>query len=426
MYDEIKEFVAFILKRNGFRVKKDFRCPEGWIDVAGFKRGFSVGIEIGNPENVTSKLMSYPFSTRIVICDDCDYRSGEIIVTDINSLCKALNIDCNPSFEEWLKQKKDDDYKFYRVVFDHLREKLSDDAVARRAIDAVIYLYMAEEVIEDYSGKVTEKIPFVRLYPTLVECGLAIRDTKDIFAPKTFMTSLTRDGFRVAKIAVREKLRKKRNEIEDIIDEIGREVLFVITTGLAERKGLVLREVDVESFEISGECLDEIYYSILPIFASIDIDDILKMFYGKEFTPLTALCKVLSYTVFYHKARDLFERLFKISLASKVPVHDYYGEFFGYEYRTSKEVAEFLSKFAYAKIDSEILHKFYNILLLAFLKGTRTKDLEVALERGIVREKPGGLEIVDRERFKEFIKARMARIAAEAVESIFSSRASSR
>ncbi len=425
MYDELKDYLAFVLKRNGFRVKKDYRCPEGWIDVAGFKRGFSVGIEIGNPENVISKLMSYPFSVRIVICDDCDYRSDEIIVTDINGLCRVLNIECNPSFEEWLKQRRNKDYELYRIVFEHLREKLSDDAVARRAMDAIIYLYMAEEVIEDYSGKVTEKIPFVRLYPTLVECGLAIRDTKDIFAPKTFMTSLTRDGFIVAKVAVREKLRERRREMEKIIDEIGRDVLYVITTGLAERKSLVLREMKVAKFEISGKSLDEIYYSILPIFASVDIDDILKMFYGKEFTPLTALCKVMSYTVFYHKAIELFERLFEIDLTSKVPVYDYYGEFFGYEYRASKEIAEFLSKYAYAKIDDEIPRKFHNILLLAFLNTTPTKDLKVALERGIVRKKPGGLEVVDRERFKEFIKARMARIVAEAVESIFSSRASS-
>ena len=426
MYNEIKDYIAFILKRNGFRVKKDFRCPEGWIDVAGFKRGFSVGIEIGNPENVKPKLMSYPFNLRVVICNDCNYTSDEITVTDVNGLCKALNIDCNPSFDEWLKQRRNEDYEFYRIAFEHLREKLSDDAVARRAIDAVVYLYMAEEVIEDYSGKVTEKIPFVRLYPTLVECGLAIRDTREFVKPKTFMTSLTRDGFRVAKVAVREKLRERRKEIEKLIDEIGREILYVITTGLAERKGLVLREIDIDSFEISGESLDEIYYSILPVFASVDIDEILKMFYGKEFTPLTALCKVLSYTVFYHKARDLFERLFKMGLTSRVPVHDYYGEFFGYEYRASKEVAEFLSKYAYAKIDDEIPRKFYNILLLSFLKTTPTKDLKVALERGIIKEKPGGLEIVDRDRFKEFIKARMARIAAEAVESIFSSRASSR
>jgi hypothetical protein len=166
--------------------------------------------------------------------------------------------------------------------------------------------------------------------------------------------------------------------------------------------------------------LNEIYYSILPIFASIDIEDILKMFYGRQFTPLTALCKVLSYTVFYHKAKELFERLFRIGLASKVPVYDYYGEFFGYEYKTSKEIAEVLSKSAYASINEEVIRKFQNILQLSFLKTSDTKDLEIAVQRGIIRRKTGGLEITDRDRFREFIKARMARVIAEAVADIIS------
>ncbi len=422
MYDELKDYVVFILKRNGFRVKKDFRCPEGWIDVAGFKTGLSVGIEIGDPRYVVSKLMSYPFDVRIVIFEDAGHKivNGGIVITDVNGLCKVLKINCNPSFDEWLKAKQDKDYRFYQTVLKHLTKMLSNDIVAKRAIDAIVYLYMAEEVIEDYSGKVTERIPFVRLYPTLVECGLAVRDTREVIKPKTFMTSLTRDGVRIAKVAIREKLKDMRDELDKIIDEIGRRIVFVITTGLAERKGLVLREMNVAKAEISGKSLDEIYYSILPIFANIDIDEILKMFYRKTFTPLTALCKVLSYTVFYHKAKELLERLFTIGLASKVPVYDYYGEFLGYEYKASKEIAGILSKSAYVSIDEGIIRKFQNILQLAFLKPSKTKDLEIAMEREIVRRKAGGLEIVDRERFKEFIKARMARIIAEAVADIIS------
>ncbi len=415
--EEVKEFVAFVLKKNGFRVIKDFRCPLGWIDVAGFKRGFSVGIEIGNPKNVARKLLSYPFSIRIVLCEGCSSEFEGVTVTDLRGMCDALGIDYDPPFEVWLESRKNRDYELYRKAMELLKEKLSDDAVARRAMDAIVYLYMAEEVIEDYSGKVSEKIPFVRLFPTLIECGLAIRDTKEFVRPKTFMTSLTREGFRVAKVAVREKLRK----VDEILKDFREEILFVIVTGLAERKGLVLKDADVEEIEVSGGGLDEIYYSVLPVFAKLDVYEILKMLKGLD--PLVALCRLLSYTVFYREAKNLFERLFEVSLASKVPVYDYYGEFFGYEYRTSKEVAEFLSKRAYAEIDERTVLKFRNVLDLAFLKTSKTKDLEVALERGIVRERRGGIEVVDEERFGEFIKARMAKIAAEAVESIFSSRA---
>ncbi len=413
--EDVKEFVALVLKKNGFRVIKDFRCPLGWIDVAGFKRGFSVGIEIGNPKNVARKLLSYPFSLRIVLCDGCDFESDEVIVTDVRGMCEVLGIEWD--FEAWLESKRDRDYELYRKAMELLREKLSDNAVARRAIDALIYLYMAEEVIEDYSGKVTEKIPFVRLFPTLVECGLAIRDTKEFVRPKTFMTSLTREGYRVAKVAVREKLRKA----DEILKDVREEILFVIVTGLAERKGLVLKDLNIEEIEVSGGGLDEIYYSILPVFAKLDLYEVLKMLRGLD--PLVALCRLLTYTVFYREAKNIFERLFEVCLASKVPVYDYYGEFFGYEYRTSKEVAEFLSKRAYAEIDERVVLKFQNILNLAFLKNSKTKDLEVALERGIVRKKGEGIAVVDEDRFREFVKARMAKIAAEAVKSISSSQA---
>ncbi len=413
--EEVKEFVAFVLKKNGFRVIKDFRCPLGWIDVAGFKRGFSVGVEIGNPKNVARKLLSYPFSLRIVLCDGCDFESDEVTVTDLRGMCEILGIECD--FEAWLESRENSDYELYRKAMELLREKLSDNAVVRRAIDALIYLYMAGEVIEDYSGKVKERVPFVRLFPTLVECGLAIRDTKEFVRPKTFMTSLTREGFRVAKVVLKEKLRKA----DEILKDFREEILFVIVTGLAERRGLVLKDLNIEEIEVSGGKLDEIYYSILPLFAKLDLYEILKMLRGLD--PLVALCRLLSYTVFYGEAKNLFERLFEVCLASKVPVYDYYGEFFGYEYRTSKEVAEFLSKRAYAEIDEKIVLKFRNIIDLAFMNNSKTKDLEVALERGIVRVKGNGIEVVDEERFEEFVKARMAKITAEAVESIFSSRA---
>ncbi len=416
MYDDLKEYIAYILKRNGFRVKKDLKCPEGWIDVAGFKMGFSVGIEIGDPERVAGKLSSYPFNLKVVVCDCNRRKEGDLLVTDVKGLCEELNLDC-PDFEEWISSRVDRDRLLYENTFRLLLRKLLDEKVARRALDAILYLYMAGEVVEDYSGKVTEKIPFVRLYPTLVECGLAIRDTREIVKPKTFMTSLTMEGVRVAKVVLRDKIRENAERISKLARDIGEGVLYVILTGLAERRGLVLKETDLGRFEVPRGSVDEIYYSILPIFAELDFDEVVKILRSTQ-DPFVALCKVMSYSVFYHVARELMENLFKMGLCAKVPVYDYYGQFFGYEYRASKEVAEILSKHSKLKIGREIVERFKGLMMLAQLK--RSRDFEIAAERGIIRVKRGGAEIADAERFRDFMRVRMAKVIAEAVSDITS------
>jgi hypothetical protein len=424
MYDLIKDYVADALKLGGFRVKRDFRCPLGWIDVVGFKRGISVGIEIANdPQKVRSKLMSHPFTFRFVVTEEDAYEESDgIVVVGYKKFREVLSdiFEFNaPAFEDWLKSVQRGDEEFYNRVFEALKRKLSDEILAKKVVDAMIYIYMAGEIVEDYSGKVTERIPYSRLFPILVECGFASRETKEIVNPKTFMVSLTHDGVRIAKFALRKNIENRRDEIDRIIFDVGEEVVYILSVGLAERKGLSLKEMDFEFSEVSlSGSVDEIYYSILPTLANIDLDEVIKMLYGMQFTPLSAFCRVLSYTVLYHKAKEFFEELFKAGLSARVPVYDYYGRFYGYEYRTSKEVAECISKRVYADIDGSIISKFQNILDLAFLKLRDTKDLEIAVERGIIRVKKGGLEVVDRNRFNEFIKARMARITAEALANI--------
>lgn len=88
---------------------------------------------------------------------------------------------------------------------------------------------------------------------------------------------------------------------------------------------------------------DEIYYSILPILSSIPLYEIVKLLKLQNH-PLPALCRLISYTVLYHKAKEFFDELCKMGLAVRIPVYDHYTQFYGYEYKTSKEVAEYLSK----------------------------------------------------------------------------------
>ena len=409
---EIKRKIASVLKNNGFRVVVDFRCPLGWIDVAGFKAGKSVGVEIGDPDIVAPKLFSHPFDVRVVISEKATRVRGVIVLERLEDFCKELNLECDVDY--------DDEAWRYRRAFDYLRRAFGDDKIARRAIDAVVFLYMAGEVVEDYSGKVRERIPFVKLFPTLVESGLAVRDTKEIFMPKTYMTSLTRGGTKLAKLVLLRKIEEKWNELDELVKDFGFWTVRIATLGLMDRRGLKLKKQNITVPEDLGSSFDEIFYSVLPVLMKTDLYELLKLLKTCD-GYLNAFCRMMCYTVLYPKVEGMFERLFEMGLASKVPVYDYYGEFFGYEYRTSKEVANVLSKLSYTEVDGRILEKFESVLNAMMLR--RSRDLEMAIEKGIVKEKDGGFGVLDERRFEDFVKMRLARVIAEYLSNISSSRA---
>ncbi len=419
---EIEEAVASILKRNGFRVVRYFRCPLGWIDVVGFRRGFSVGVEVGKPEFVASKFDCCSFDVKVVISDEGGGKEGVIVVSDLREFCNKLGLKC-PEIAEMVEKidraREGEGSKLYERALDYLERSLGDRAVARRAIDGVVYLYMAGEVVEDYSGRVTERIPFVKLFPILVESGLAIRDTKEITRPQTYLTSLTRMGVKLAKFALSKKLEELGEVIERLMEDVGRWIVKIATVGLMERRGLRLEKRKIDAVDLSGS-FDEVFYSISPVLSKIPSYELIKLLRGCNGT-ICAFFRVLCYTVLYPKVEELFERLFEMGLASKVPVYDYYGEFFGYEYRTSKEVANILSKISYVEVDGRILEEFESVLNAMMLR--RSRDLEMAIEKGIVKEKEGGFEVLDERRFEDFVKTRLARVIAEYLSSISSSRA---
>ena len=404
---ETEECVASVLKRNGFRVIRYFRCPLGWIDVAGFRRGFSIGVEVGNPEFVESKLLGYPFNAKVVI------GKGEsdkvIVVESLEEFCRRFGFEC-------LEGKKEDG--FYDRALEYLERCFGDPVVARRALDGLIFLYMSGEVVEDYSGRVRDRIPFVKLFPTLVDAGLATRDTREMTKPQTYMTSLTRTGVRLAKLALKRKMEECRDEIERLVGDVGGWVVRIATIGLMDRRGLRLEKRNVDAVSDLSGSFEELFYSISPVLSKVPIYELFKLVRGCDST-VCAFFRVLCYTVLYPRVEELFERLFSIGLASKLPVYDYYGEFFGYEYRTSKEIASYLSKISY--VDVEGVEKFESVLRAIALRPS--EDLRIAIEKGIVREVRGGYEIVDEGKFEGFIKARISKVIAEFLSSISSSRA---
>ena len=249
MYEIIKDYVAQSLKLNGFRVKKDFRCPLGWIDVAGFKGGISIGIEITDePRNVEYKLRSYPFTYRLIVSERDEYEEKDnLIIIGYKRFHTLTDIIGDiPDFDSWIKKRSND------TIFEEVRKKIINNEMMKKVGDAIVYLYMAEELIEDYSGNVTEHICYLPLFPLLVDLGLASRDTKKITRPKTFMVSLTHDGVKLAKYELIKRINEKKSEINKLISKIGDKIVFILILGLMERKGLSLKEINVNNCIINN------------------------------------------------------------------------------------------------------------------------------------------------------------------------------
>lgn len=406
MYRVVKEYVRDALKNCGFRVKTDFFYGLGWVDVVGFKRNISVAVDISD-EPYMQRIESYPFDATLVICGSRSRFSDKILLTDLDSfhkdLRKVTGFDCM-SFEEWQSKWRDEDYEFFERSLRFMRERYGD-IIAEKLIDALVYIYMAGELIEDYSGKVRNRIPYSGLFPNLVDLGLLLRDTKELYKPKTFMVSLTREGFRIAKFEIYRRIEKNRDRIKEIVRDIGRDVVHVILVGLSDRRGLGLKDLDFE-----GE--DHTFYDILP---RIDVDEVIRICRSEE--PLKALCRTVTYTALFRKAQRLFKELIEIGLAIRFPVYDYYGSFFGYEYRIPKEVMSYISTMTYLDIDMDFVRRFQNIMDMSFLRLRRCRDLDIAVEKGIVRLREGGIEVLDWDKFKNFIRIRIGKVISDFLNS---------
>ena len=414
MYETIKDYVAQSLRLNGFRVKKDFRCPLGWIDVAGFKGRISIGIEITDkPRNVEYKLKSYPFTYRVIVSEKDIYKKKDDLIIigykRFHTLSKIVGD--IPDFDNWIKKVPSN------TIFEDVKRKIIDNTMTRKIRDGVVYLYMAEELIEDYSGNVTEKICYLPLFRVLVDLGLASRDTKEIVNPKTFMVSLTHDGVKLAKYELIKCINEKKGEINKIISKIGDNIVYILILGLMERRGLSLKEMTVPKLDLPSYDVDEIYYLVLPVLFSIPLYEIVKLLKYQNH-PLLALCRLISYTVLYHKAKEFFDELCKIGLAVRIPVYDHYTQFYGYEYKTSKEVVEYLSKQVFLEVDDSTILKFKDLIDLILLRPNESNDLKIAIEKKLVRVRYGNVEVINEKRFERFIKLRIAKIIAEFLSGI--------
>ncbi|HIP62754.1 MAG TPA: hypothetical protein EYH04_01300 [Archaeoglobus profundus] len=133
----------------------------------------SIGIEITDePRNVEYKLRSYPFTYRLIISERDEYEEKDSLIIIGYKRFHTLTdiIGEIPDFDSWIKKKSND------TIFEE---------VNRRCDSLFIY----------GSGNVTKHICYLPLFPLLVDLGLASRDTKEITGPKTFMVSLTHDGW---------------------------------------------------------------------------------------------------------------------------------------------------------------------------------------------------------------------------------------
>ena len=395
MYRLLKEYLRDVLRNAGYKVKVDYPFEMGWIDVFAGRTAFEI---TNHPNHERFKRYRY----RCVVIGKNDESADGVIYTTQDEIHTTLAelFGCDfPSFRDWLDNFSDKDEEFYKKSFSFMKDRYGN-TIAKKLLEAMVFIYTSNSVIDDHSGRVS-MIPYSALFSYLVELGLAIRDTKEIFKPKTFMISLTREGVKLAKFEIYRRL----EEYEDLIYKIVREHngLYIALLGLSDRRGLVLKDVDFERVND--------FYDLI---TKIRLDDLLVLTRG--LTPIQAFCRALCYTVLFEEIREFFESLFKLRLAFRIPVYDYYCSFFGYEYRIPKEVASFLSNMLYTEINEKTIDRFQSLVDMFSLKYRQSEELELALEKGLVRLCAGGIEIVDRERFENFARVRFAKILSEFCE----------
>lgn len=166
MFFELREELVKKLKKCN-RVVSPFKVGIGWVDIAILGKE-STGIDFCiNYESSVERLNSYPFKKKLLIGDGGDLSCEEI--------CKIYGIE--------------------------LREFFESDITLKRIEDAIAFLYMAKEVLEEE-----------KRFEELKILGYATSYSRAKIEP-TFFLSLTSDGYRVAKKIIYSRISAKNREL---------------------------------------------------------------------------------------------------------------------------------------------------------------------------------------------------------------------
>ncbi len=374
------------LRKAGVRAKMFYRTELGWFDV--FTRRFTCDICF-HPN-----LKRYEKTNSIVVTDSNEVV-GKSVFTTPENLHKVLSKFTSKdfvSFEEWTSDHCDSDRVFYEKVFSVLEGRYGR-TIAKKIVEGLLFLYTAGHAFEG------DRVPYSALFPYMLDLGLIVKETKEIVKPKNFTASPTLDGVRIAKVELFDRLEEDR--IYRIVKELGFEKAFIAVLGLSDRRGMVLKEVDVE-------CGSNFY----DVISKLDVESIMKV----KGDPFQVLCTTLCYTALYEDLERLFKNLMDLGLAFKYPVHDVYGTFLERVYRTPKEVASVISSMSFCEIDRSFVERFGELLDMFHRRFREGVEYRKAFELGVIERCEGGIRVT--ERFENFVRVRFAKLISEVCDSL--------
>ncbi len=372
MYLHVREALAESLRKSGYRVISPMKVPLGWVDIA--IRGKSIGIEIfaGCYESCVERLSSYPFRKVYVVgdCEGCE---------SLDAFCELFGLQI-PKIDESPPEHE-------------------SSMTAKAVMDALAYLYIAQEV---YEGCIDFK-PLQLVLPDLKKYGLATSSSRPKFKPK-FFVSLSRDGYRAAKKILAERITLFEKKLRKLASPLA----YVIALGISHE--LKLRE------NPSPEG-----YSLQALLSYMNSAQVETMISRREH-PKVMLCEFLVKSALNREAVKLAEELCKMGLAVKIKSYSPFGDEMGEEYRFAREAVETLLKFSYAEFSSDVLAEF---LAAAYplISSDVYPILKFCREKLIRAEKLGvcrldGVKLVKSEKFDDYAKVRLAMVVEKVIEAL--------
>jgi len=383
------EYLREMLKGVG-RCRIYYRTEMGWVDM--FCR------------NTMFDISRYPNMKRyermgkcVVVTDFDDHLERTIFTTKENLhnvLSKIFSKDFVP-YQDWLEIYEDKDMKFYERSFELMKDRYGK-TIAKKLIEALVFLYIAGQALESTE----KKVPYSALFPYLSSMGLIVEQTKEVTKPKNFMASPTMDGVKLAKVEIFERVDEDR--LYRIAKNFGFEKLFIAILGLSERRGLFLREIQFDSS-----------FDFYDLIGKIDLNTIFKI--SRNRSPIEGFCLTLCYTVFYNDVVKLFKDLMKLGLSFHYPVHDAYGTFLGNVYGVPREVVSLLSSMSFCEIGEEFVERFKELIDMFYRRSGTGSEFKRAFELGVIERCEGGIRLG--EKFEDFAKVRFAKLLSEFCES---------
>ncbi len=393
--------IAFLLCRNGlseylrergYRVVSPFRVPVGWVDIAAFKRGESVGIDFygGNFESCAERLSSHPFTTGHIV-GECEFCEGVIEGYDVLSGIRRAE-------EE----------------VEGIRERYDDVSMETKAVeDSIAFLYIAGEIFEDKIEEYDFK-PLVTSLPELKKYGFVVTHSRPKIGRRDFVT-LSKDGVDVARRIILSRLVKFEDRLERMSEN---PLTYLLSLGITASMSVA------ESGFYSDERCDGSLKSILMAMNNFSIESyhFPCEYKGFTFNPKFLFAHFLVSTVLNGDALLMAKELSRMGLAYEVKDYTPFGDEVGRRYAVAKEALEVLMKFSYTHVDPELLNEF-----LAIVYPTQSSDVYPVIHRcreyfrkaekvGVCKLRGSKIELMHD--FEKYAKIRLSIIASKFLDSI--------